>query len=115
MSRVGIGVKEADTRDDREVRVPDLRRQLSFVEETAGALFGGELGLEHSNRDRARQPPVLADADDPHTAASDLAVDGVARRAGSPIRRPSTASQRTIGRIAPQRVSAYIRGSITGT
>ena len=61
--------------------------ELDLAEEALGAERGGELGMEHLERDRAVVPEVLGQVDGGHAAAAELALDAVAvgegRRAGS--------------------------------
>ena len=51
---------------------------LISAQEPLGAEHGGELGLQHLDRDLAVVPEVLGEVDRRHAARAELALDAVA-------------------------------------
>ena len=56
----------------------ELGGGLDLVDEPLGAEHGGELGLEHLDRDLSVVPQVLGEVDRRHAARAELALDAVA-------------------------------------
>jgi hypothetical protein len=69
---VGIGVE-----DRQDVRVLQAGRETDLAKEAFRAESGGDLGVQHLERDLPRVFEVLRQIDGGHPSASELALDGV--------------------------------------
>ena len=76
-----------ESRTGEDVRVLQPGGQLDLAQEPLGAERGGELGVEHLERDRAVVPEVLGEVDRRHAAAPELALERVAVGEGLAQRR----------------------------
>ena len=57
--------------------VLQLRGDADLAEEPLRADGGGDLGIEHLDRDRALVAPVVREVDECHAPAADLPIDDV--------------------------------------
>jgi len=75
-----VGIARVEERQD--VRVLQVRRRLDLGQEALGTDDGGELGLEHLQRDAAVVLLVARQVDRRHAALAELTLDAVAALEG---------------------------------
>jgi hypothetical protein len=64
------------------MRMLQIRRGPDLRQESLGANYGGELGLEHLERDLAAVAEIVGEVHRGHSALAELALDAVPAREG---------------------------------
>jgi hypothetical protein len=76
----------------------EIRRRLDFREEPLAPYDGGQLGLQHLERDTALVPQVVGKIDGGHSALTDLSLDAVSAFQGSVQSNDRVGHVRLVGR-----------------
>jgi len=91
--------------DRQDVRVPQPGGELDLALEALGTEGQGQLGMEDLERDRALVPDVTSQVYRGHTAASQLALEGI----------PASQRLRSASTSSPMRVLLGSRFGMSGS